>query len=148
LKKSGDSSSDDSFIPAYRGSLKNPKYVDEIKKCQKKNIQKAIQLEKEIGFKYDDKTGKFTNFPGMIMIVAISHDADDTQVRLDYLSRLFNIKVDFQTLDWNAFLAYQDVGCYEFNFFNWMADYDDPHSYIFFFQTGDSSNVPNIGEVS
>lgn len=146
FEKRDDSSSDDSYTPIYRGSPKNPEYRDEIKKYQKRNIQKAIQLAKEVGFKYDDKKGEFTNFPGMKMIVATSHGAGDMQDRLDYLFRLFNIKVDFQTLDWNAFLSYQEAGFYEFAFYNWLADYDDPHSYIFFFQAGDSSNNFVIGE--
>lgn len=42
FEKRGDSSSDDSFIQVYRCSPKNPKYIDEIKKYQKKIFKKLF----------------------------------------------------------------------------------------------------------
>lgn len=149
FEKRDDSSTFDSFIPVYRGSPnKDSDYTSEIKKFQKNNIKKAIQLAREVGFKYDDKKDYFTNFPSIQMLISSRSDYNDIQYRLDYFFSLFNIKIDFQQLDWNSYLSYQDYGYYEFSFFSWGADFDDPYSFLFFHQSGDSTNIIGIGKNS
>ncbi|MCQ2786857.1 MAG: ABC transporter substrate-binding protein [Bacilli bacterium] len=69
------------------------------------NTDKAIQFAKEAGVNYDEKTGKFTNFPRLSFSTNNGTGLEDIAERMQAYLDLWGIDVSISTQEWNSFLA-------------------------------------------
>lgn len=109
------------------------------------NIAEAINLLKEVGYTYDETTKKFTDFPTFRYLYNTSsgHQAIAQNVK-DTLAT-YGINVTLENQDWSQFLETRKEGNYDVARNGWLADYDDPSSYLTMWTTSSGNNDSQFG---
>ena len=109
------------------------------------NVAEAIALLKEVGYAYDEANKKFTDFPAFKYLYNTSsgHQAIAENVR-DTLAR-YGITVTLENQDWSQFLQTRKEGNYDVARNGWVADYDDPSSYLTMWTTVSGNNDCQFG---
>lgn len=107
------------------------------------NVAEAIRLLKEVGYTYAD--GKFTDFPKFTYLYNTSsgHKLIAENIR-DTLDR-HGISMDLKNEDWASFLETRKKGNYDVARNGWLADYDDPSSYLTMWTTQSGNNDSQFG---
>ena len=110
------------------------------------NVDEAISLLKEVGYAFDETNKKFTDFPSFVYLYNTSsgHQAIAENVR-DTLAR-YGITVTLQNQDWSTFLQTRKEGNYDVARNGWVADYDDPSSYLTMWTTQSGNNDCQFGK--
>ena len=112
----------------------------------KANVAEAINLLKEVGYNYDDSSKKFTDFPTFKYLYNTSsgHQAIAENIR-DTLKN-YGITVTLENQDWATFLQTRKQGQYDVARNGWVADYDDPSSYLTMWTTASGNNDCQFGK--
>jgi len=120
-------------------------YYDASSKAVKSNYKKAVDILKKY-YKYDDKTGKFTNFPTLTYL----YNTDDAHKAIgEYIqSTLANagITLQLENQEWATFLATRKAGDFTIARNGWVADYDDPTTFLEMWQTHSGNNDMQLGK--
>ena len=119
-------------------------YFDPSADAVKSNFDKAVEILKKY-YKYDDATGKFTNFPKMTYLYNTSeaHQAIGEYIQ----SSLANVGIDIsmENQEWATFLNTRKDGDYSIARNGWLADYNDPICFLDMWTTGSGNNDIQYG---
>ena len=120
-------------------------YYDASSKAVKTNYKKAVEVLKKY-YKYDEKTGKFTNFPTLTYL----YNTDDAHKAIgEYVqSTLANagIKLQLENQEWATFLTTRKAGDFTIARNGWVADYNDPTTFLEMWQTHSGNNDMQFGK--
>lgn len=110
------------------------------------NVAEAVRLLKEVGYAYDESTKKFTDFPAFKYLYNTNtgHEAIAKNIK-DTLAR-YGITVTLENQDWSTFLQTRKQGNYDVARNGWVADYDDPSSYLTMWTTQSGNNDCQFGK--
>ena len=110
------------------------------------NIAEAIALLKEVGYTYDESQKKFTDFPGFKYIYnnSASHEAIAKNIR-DTLAN-YGITVTLENSEWATFLQTRKQGDYDVARNGWVADYNDPSSFLTLWTSISGNNDSQFGK--
>ena len=138
--------SDGKSFASHAGKSKDYEgYYDVSSKAVKSNYKKAVEILKKY-YKYDDKTGKFTNFPTLTYL----YNTDDAHKAIgEYVqSTLANagIKLQLENQEWATFLTTRKAGDFTIARNGWVADYNDPTTFLEMWQTHSGNNDMQFGK--
>lgn len=138
--------SDGKSFASHAGNSKDYEgYYDVSSKAVKSNYKKAVDILKKY-YKYDDKTGKFTNFPTLTYL----YNTDDAHKAIgEYVqSTLANagIKLQLENQEWATFLTTRKAGDFTIARNGWVADYNDPTTFLEMWQTHSGNNDMQFGK--
>ena len=110
------------------------------------NVAEAINLLKEVGYTYDENNKKFTDFPAFKYIYnnSASHEAIAKNIR-DTLDK-YGIKVNLENSEWASFLQTRKQGNYDVARNGWVADYNDPSSFLTLWTSISGNNDSQFGK--
>lgn len=138
--------SDGKSFASHAGNSKDYEgYYDASSKAVKTNYKKAVEVLKKY-YKYDEKTGKFTNFPTLTYL----YNTDDAHKSIgEYVqSTLANagIKLQLENQEWATFLTTRKAGDFTIARNGWVADYNDPTTFLEMWQTHSGNNDMQFGK--
>lgn len=138
--------SDGKSFASHAGKSKDYEgYYDASSKAVKTNYKKAVEVLKKY-YKYDEKTGKFTNFPTLTYL----YNTDDAHKAIgEYVqSTLANagIKLQLENQEWATFLTTRKAGDFTIARNGWVADYNDPTTFLEMWQTHSGNNDMQFGK--
>ncbi len=109
------------------------------------NYDTAIETLKKY-YDYDEATGKFTNFPTLTYLYNTNegHKAigEYIQSALDGVG----IKINLENQEWNTFLNTRKQGDFSIARNGWLADYNDPISFLDMWTSGSGNNDVQFGK--
>lgn len=109
------------------------------------NYAKAIKILKKY-YTYDEATGKFLDVPTLTYIYNTS---DAHQAIGEYIQGAFaavGINVELSNQEWNTFLETRKNGGYSIARNGWLADYNDPISFLDMWTTVSGNNDVQFGK--
>ena len=109
------------------------------------NYNKAIETLKKY-YTFDDASKKFTNFPTMTYLYNTneSHKAIGEYIQSAFAAVGINMTLDNQ--EWNTFLNTRKQGDYTIARNGWLADYNDPISFLDMWTTASGNNDVQFGK--
>ena len=111
----------------------------------KTNFDSAVETLKKY-YNYDEATGKFTNFPKMTYL----YNTDEGHKAIgEYIqSTLANvgIEISMENQEWATFLNTRKDGDYSIARNGWLADYNDPISFLDMWTTASGNNDVQFGK--
>ena len=120
-------------------------YFDTSAKALKANFNKVIETLKKY-YNYDEKAGKFTNFPKMTYL----YNTDEGHKAIgEYIqSTLANVGIELsmENQEWATFLNTRKDGDYSIARNGWLADYNDPISFLDMWTTASGNNDVQFGK--
>ena len=109
------------------------------------NYKKALKTLKKY-YTFDESTGKFTDAPTLTYI----YNTDETHQAVgEYIQGAFSaigIKVELANQEWNTFLETRKNGDYTFARNAWLADYNDPISFLDMWTAASGNNDVQFGK--
>ena len=120
-------------------------YYDVSEDSYESNYETAIETLKKY-YTYDESTGMFTNFPTLTYLynTGESHKAIG-----EYLSSALaavGITMNLDNQEWNTFLNTRKNGDYSIARNGWLADYNDPISFLDMWVTASGNNDVQFGK--
>ena len=109
------------------------------------NFASAVETLKKY-YKYDEKTGMFTNFP---TITYLYNTSEGHKAIGEYLQSAFaavGINMNLVNQEWNTFLNTRKNGDYSVARNGWLADYNDPISFLDMWITVSGNNDVQYGK--
>lgn len=120
-------------------------YFDASKEALEANYASAVETLKKY-YTYDEASGKFTDFPSMTYLYNTneSHKAigEYIQSALDAVG----ITLNLENQEWNTFLNTRKEGDYSIARNGWLADYNDPISFLDMWTTASGNNDVQFGK--
>ena len=119
-------------------------YYDVSDEAYETNYQKAINTLKKY-YDFDEIKGVFTNVPTLTYIYNTS---DVHQAIAEYLQGAFatvGINIELKNQEWNTFLETRKNGNYSVARNGWLADYNDPISFLDMWTTNSGNNDIQFG---
>lgn len=110
------------------------------------NVAEAIALLKEVGYTYDETTKKFTDFPTFKYLYNTSSGHKAIAENLRDTWKNFGITATLENQDWSQFLTARKAGQFDVARNGWIADYDDPSSYLTMWTTASGNNDCQFGK--
>lgn len=111
------------------------------------NYENAMNILKKY-YAFDEATGKFTNAP---TITYIYNTSEVHQAIGEYIQGAFStigINVQLTNQEWNTFLDTRKAGEYTVARNGWLADYNDPISFLDMWTTSSGNNDIQFGKGS
>lgn len=120
-------------------------YFDTSAEALKANFNTAIETLKKY-YNYDEASGKFTNFPKMTYL----YNTDEGHKAIgEYIqSTLANVGIELsmENQEWATFLNTRKDGDYSIARNGWLADYNDPISFLDMWTTASGNNDVQFGK--
>lgn len=120
-------------------------YFDASKEALEANYASAVETLKKY-YTFDEASGKFTDFPSMTYLYNTneSHKAigEYIQSALDAVG----ITLNLENQEWNTFLNTRKEGDYSIARNGWLADYNDPISFLDMWTTASGNNDVQFGK--
>ena len=120
-------------------------YFDISKDAQESNFNSAVETLKKY-YKYDEASGKFTDFPA---ITYLYNTSDAHKAIGEYLQSALEsvgITMKLENQEWNTFLNTRKDGKYTVARNGWLADYNDPISFLDMWTTSSGNNDVQLGK--
>lgn len=108
------------------------------------NFAKAVETLKKY-YKYDEASGKFTNFPTMTYLYNTSEGHKAIGEYLQSAMAGIGITMNLVNQEWNTFLNTRKNGDYSVARNGWLADFNDPISFLDMWVTGSGNNDVQFG---
>ena len=111
------------------------------------DVDKAVELLKSAGYKFDDQNMLDSSNPINITYLTndgTAHVAIAQQIQQDLAA--VGITMDIQQEDWQTFLNDRKEGNFDVAREGWLADYDDPINMIEMFTTDSGNNDMQLGK--
>jgi len=122
-----------------------PGYFDVSADAYSANWDTAIETLKKY-YTYDENTKMFTDFPSLTYI----YNTNDAHKAIgEYLAGVLasvGITMNLQNEEWNSFLNTRKAGNYSIARNGWLADYNDPISYLDMWVTASGNNDIQYGK--
>ncbi|MCQ2793848.1 MAG: ABC transporter substrate-binding protein [Bacilli bacterium] len=132
--------------------------IDDEQTSMRINLEKVEKIAKELeegplkgtGFKYipssnPDDYGYFENFPAVALATNTGTGIEDICERMQAYYSLWGIDMSIQTQEWQSYTATRRAGDYAYARHGWVADYNDPRTYLDTFRAGDGNNDTQLG---
>ncbi len=112
------------------------------------NCATAVALLKEVGFTYNDTTKKFTDFPSFeyILNTSTGHLAIATYLQTAFAN--YGITMTIEQQEWGTFLNSRKDGNFVLARNGWLADYNDPISFLDMWVSTSGNNDAQFGRES
>ena len=109
------------------------------------NFASAVETLKKY-YNYDEKTGMFTNFPSLTYLYNTSsgHKAIGEYIQSAFAS--VGVTMNLVNQEWNTFLNTRKNGDYSVARNGWLADYNDPISFLDMWVTASGNNDVQFGK--
>ena len=120
-------------------------YYNTSKEAFEANYEETIKILKKY-YTFDDATGQFTDVPTLSYIYNTS---DSNQAVGEYIQGAFSaigIKVELTNQEWNTFLETRKNGDYSVARNGWLADYNDPITFLDMWTTSSGNNDIQFGK--
>ncbi len=120
-------------------------YYDVSADAQESNYNTAIETLKKY-YKYDDATSKFTNFPTITYLYNTSEGQKAIAEYLQSALAAIGITMNLENQEWNTFLNTRKSGNFSVARNGWLADYNDPISFLDMWTTASGNNDVQYGK--
>ena len=123
----------------------NTDYFDPSQASYEANFTQAIDILRKY-YAYDEKTGKFQNFPTLQYLY---NNSDAHRAVGEYLQNVLGgvgIRVSLENQEWNTFLNTRKQGDYTLARNGWVADYNDPICFLDMWTTRSGNNDIQFGK--
>ncbi len=120
-------------------------YYDTSAEATTSNFEQAVETLKKY-YDYDEATGMFTNAPTMTYLY---NTGEAHQAIGEYIQSAFavvGITVNLENQEWNTFLNTRKEGNYTIARNGWLADYNDPISFLDMWTTISGNNDCQFGK--
>ena len=122
-----------------------PGYYDVSEDSFEANFSSAVETLKKY-YKFDEASQKFTNFPSLTYL----YNTNDTHKAIaEYLQgALAQVGIDMklENQEWNTFLNTRKAGDYSMARNGWLADYNDPISFLDMWVSNSGNNDVQFGK--
>ncbi len=120
-------------------------YYDVSEDAFEANYTQAVETLKKY-YNYDEKSGKFTNFPTLTYLYNTSsgHKAIGEYLQSAYAAVGINLVLENQ--EWNTFLNTRKAGDYSIARNGWLADYNDAICFLDMWTSGSGNNDVQYGK--
>ncbi len=112
------------------------------------NYSANVAAAKEILDKYftKDASGKYQNFPSIDYIINTNttHEAIATEIKQEYAN--LGITLNIASQEWNTFIQTRKDGEFDVARNGWVADYNDPSSFLELFMSDSGNNDCQLGK--
>jgi len=112
------------------------------------NCAEAVQILKDAGYAYNETTHKFTNFPSFEYLYNTSTGHAAIAGYLQQAWADYGIAMTPINQEWNTFLNTRKNGDYVAARNSWVADYNDPISFLDMWLTTSGNNDAQFGKGS
>ena len=109
------------------------------------NWDAAIETLKKY-YTYDESTGMFTNFPTLTYLYNTSEGHKAIGEYLAATMASVGITMNLENQEWNTFLNTRKAGDYSVARNGWLADYNDPISFLDMWVTASGNNDVQFGK--
>ena len=109
------------------------------------NWETAVETLKKY-YAYDEATGQFTNFPAMEYLYNTSEGHKAIGEYLQMVLSGLGITMNMVNQEWNTFLNTRKAGDYTVARNGWLADYNDPISFLDMWTSGSGNNDSQFGK--
>ena len=109
------------------------------------NCNLAVEMIKNLGYNYDEKKGKFTNIPTLNYLYNEGTTAKTSAEYLQAVLALYGINLTIESQEWAVFINSRKNGDYTFATNNWIADYNDPSSFLDMWTSESGNNDAQFG---
>ena len=120
-------------------------YYNVAAEAQESNYASAIETLKKY-YDYDEATQKFTNFPSMTYLYNTSEGHKAIGEYLQSALAGIGINMQLENQEWNTFLNTRKQGNYSIARNGWLADYNDPISFLDMWTTASGNNDVQFGK--
>ncbi len=120
-------------------------YYDVSEDAYEANYEAAIETLKKY-YTYDESTGMFTNFPTLTYLYNTSEGHKAIGEYLSSALASVGITMNLENQEWNTFLNTRKNGDYSVARNGWLADYNDPISFLDMWVTGSGNNDAQFGK--
>ena len=120
-------------------------YYDTSAEAVESNFEKAIEILKKY-YNYDEVSQKFTNIPTLTYIY---NTLESHKAIAEYVQAAFaqvGINVELSNQEWNTFLDTRKNGGYSVARNGWIADYNDPISFLDMWTSVSGNNDIQFGK--
>jgi ABC-type oligopeptide transport system substrate-binding subunit len=110
------------------------------------NVATAVSYLKQIGYTYDESTGKFTDIPSFTYLY---NSSSSHQAIAEYIQGIFSqygITMTLESQEWATFVSTRSSGDYTLARDGWLCDYNDPISMLDMFTSQSGNNDPQFGK--
>lgn len=120
-------------------------YYDVSPEAFEKNFEQGIEILKKY-YTYDEATGQFTDFPTFTYLYNTSegHKAIGEYIQSAFAN--VGITMNLENQEWNTFLNTRKNGDYTAARNGWLADYNDPISFLDMWVSGSGNNDVQFGK--
>ena len=120
-------------------------YYDVSEDAYEDNFSQAIEILSKY-YDYDETTGQFTNFPTLTYLynTAESHKAIGEYLAATLAS--VGITMNLENQEWNTFLNTRKSGDFSVARNGWVADYNDPSTFLDMWVTASGNNDVQFGK--
>ena len=120
-------------------------YYDVSEEAYEDNFAQAIEILSKY-YDYDAATGKFTNFPTLTYLYNTSEGHKAIGEYLSATLASVGITMNLENQEWNTFLNTRKAGDYSMARNGWLADYNDPISFLDMWITSSGNNDVQYGK--
>lgn len=120
-------------------------YFNTSKDAFKANCASAVETLKKY-YKYDEASKKFTNVPTLDYLYNVGSSHQAIAEYLQQAVAVYGINVNLTAQEWKTFLNTRKSGSYTWARNGWLADYNDPISYLDMWITESGNNDIQMGK--
>ena len=120
-------------------------YYDVSADAVQSNYDTAIETLKKY-YDFDEATGKFTNFPTLTYLYNTNENHKAIGEYLQSALDGVGIKINLENQEWNTFLNTRKQGDFSIARNGWLADYNDPISFLDMWTSGSGNNDIQFGK--
>lgn len=120
-------------------------YYDVSADAYEANCASAIETLKKY-YDYDESTGMFTNFPTLTYLYNTSEGHKAIGEYLASALSAVGITMNLENQEWNTFLNTRKAGDFSIARNGWLADYNDPISFLDMWVTSSGNNDVQFGK--
>ncbi len=122
-----------------------PGYYDVSAGAYQDNWNKAIETLKKY-YTYDDASGKFSDIPSMVYLYNTNENHKAIAENIQGIFSSIGCNMSLENQEWNTFLETRKNGDYTVARNGWLADYNDPISFLDMWTTGSGNNDVQFGK--
>ena len=120
-------------------------YYDVSEDAYEDNFSQAIEILSKY-YDYDETTGQFTNFPSLTYLYNTSEGHKAIGEYLSATLASVGITMNLENQEWNTFLNTRKNGDFSVARNGWLADYNDPITFLDMWTTASGNNDVQYGK--